>query len=481
MRKPRNFQPPYDENSFREYLQSPVLTLVACWKLVSPTGKVIGATSHTQDLALAGHPEVVFGSATGIVPTAADAEAGLSSAGLELEAIFKDGVLTEEDIASGDWDASKFEVFLVNYKDLEMGELVIFSGNIGEIRTADTRFRAEGRPLSAKASQQVGQLTAEKCNVAALGDARCKVNLDGVALGDGGLIRGFGVVTENGTNVEFFDASRVEPKDYYTNGKVTFTSGGLAGRSMEIKSYESEVVSTVTTIPSDKTWKFSSTLVSNWEKLSYDDSSWLPSVEQQFLGSRPWQLPTNFSEPNLFARPEEIPKWIWSRNTIGQTNAVIAETVYFRYKFTPTTANAVITITADNEFILFVNGVLIGTGTNWNEGFSFGVQLNAAVENLIAVQATNAPAANGTENPAGLIVAIRQNTFSSGTPGGRFVLQNPMSRAIEAGTTYEVIRGCDRTVDTCRNVYGNVVNFRGFPFVPGIEKAYGKKTPIQLN
>lgn len=41
--------------------------------------------------------------------------------------------------------------------------------------------------------------------------------------------------------------------------------------------------------------------------------------------------------------------------------------------------------------------------------------------------------------------------------------------AIEAGVLVEVIEGCDKTIATCAGRFGNAVNFRGEPYLPGID------------
>lgn len=44
---------------------------------------------------------------------------------------------------------------------------------------------------------------------------------------------------------------------------------------------------------------------------------------------------------------------------------------------------------------------------------------------------------------------------------------------VEAGDAFEVRPGCDKTFETCRAKFGNGVNFRGFPHMPGNDRAFG--------
>lgn len=53
---------------------------------------------------------------------------------------------------------------------------------------------------------------------------------------------------------------------------------------------------------------------------------------------------------------------------------------------------------------------------------------------------------------------------------GVITLQQPMANAIAMGDTYSLVAGCDKTLAKCRDTFNNVVNFRGFPHVPGIDR-----------
>ena len=55
--------------------------------------------------------------------------------------------------------------------------------------------------------------------------------------------------------------------------------------------------------------------------------------------------------------------------------------------------------------------------------------------------------------------------------GGVFVLAVPLVSPPRAGDTFTAWPGCNRLHDTCRNKFMNVLNFRGFPFVPDPEAA----------
>jgi uncharacterized phage protein (TIGR02218 family) len=468
MREARNFTTPYDDTSFPEYLSGSTLTLATCWKLVPKIGSPVGATSHTRNLVLSAHSGVTFKSHKGIIPTAADTEAGLGSAGLEIDAIFDDELITEESISAGDWDAAYFEVFLVNYSDLRMGEIVMFAGNIGEIKVMGERFKAEGRPLTAKAGQEVGILTAPKCIVRNLGDSQCKVNLLEPAAGDGGLITLTGTVTAGGSNSQFTDAARTELSDYFTNGIVQFTSGILNGRKAEIKQHIGSSSSSILRIGTDATWKITLAPDFGWQDVSFDDSAWSEAIEQGTYPAQPWGSISGFET-------DTPAKWIWHYDSRTSNDN---STVYFRKTFTPNVTSGTLRITGDNTFTAYLDGVEVGTGDNWQLSQAIPLTFTAGEPHVLAivVQNSTSPAA---VNPGGLLAELRFAPYTPVGSGAIFKLVTPMPRIIPVGTTYIAIRGCDRLPSTCKAVYNNMKNIRAFPYVPGIEKAYDRKPPRQ--
>lgn len=50
---------------------------------------------------------------------------------------------------------------------------------------------------------------------------------------------------------------------------------------------------------------------------------------------------------------------------------------------------------------------------------------------------------------------------------GQFVLWEPCLYNIQMGDAYQVRPGCDKAASTCKDKFGNFINFGGFPSVPG--------------
>lgn len=49
-------------------------------------------------------------------------------------------------------------------------------------------------------------------------------------------------------------------------------------------------------------------------------------------------------------------------------------------------------------------------------------------------------------------------------------LQQAMQHPIAVGDTYTIRAGCDKTLETCKTRFNNVINYRGFPHVPGVDR-----------
>lgn len=54
--------------------------------------------------------------------------------------------------------------------------------------------------------------------------------------------------------------------------------------------------------------------------------------------------------------------------------------------------------------------------------------------------------------------------------GGQISLVLPMPYTVSVGDAYSMTAGCDKRLSTCRDKFLNVINFRGFPHVPGLNR-----------
>ncbi|KAJ7090337.1 hypothetical protein B0H15DRAFT_260486 [Mycena belliarum] len=159
---------------------------------------------------------------------------------------------------------------------------------------------------------------------------------------------------------------------------------------------------TTSTIVSDTTWRFSITVPDDYEQLSYDDNNWTPAVAEGAYGVAPWgqiSIPSADSAPGLSLSQAS---WIWTDEVANGAAPVGARA--FRKTYTPptgqTATSAKIIITADDEYSLYVNSVLVGSGTSWQVAQTYTVDLSPASNVVFAVYAVN------NIGPAGLLAAI---------------------------------------------------------------------------
>lgn len=233
MQTARHYQFPYNAQSLIEHKAGAVLTTALCWLLTpaadSPLDLVVAATNHTRDIVLPHRPTVVFRSAGGLVPTAVDTESGLQSAGLNIQAVFDDDLITEAAIANGDWDGATLELFEINYLALRMGEIVWFAGRLGTIKTQGRTFSAEAKPLTVLSRTKFGRVVRGRCDVRTYADARCGLDITPLTR--------TGTVT-TGTSQDTFRASALAVTHTYADGRIVWTGGANKGRTSHVKTWD---------------------------------------------------------------------------------------------------------------------------------------------------------------------------------------------------------------------------------------------------
>jgi uncharacterized phage protein (TIGR02218 family) len=70
-------------------------------------------------------------------------------------------------------------------------------------------------------------------------------------------------------------------------------------------------------------------------------------------------------------------------------------------------------------------------------------------------------------NNANLAVDVREHRKNGSTV--TLGLWQPMPDTVSTADAFTITAGCDRRFDTCRTKFGNAVNFRGFPHMPGTD------------
>lgn len=174
----------------------------------------------------------------GVSADASDVESTstLEVANLELEGMMVSPSITKADLRAGVWDNAKMMLAVVNAEHTDHGMLQMQVGWIGEVTLDGSKFRAVFNGLKVAYKTGIIEVTSPNCR-AALGDARCKIDLDGSSP----VWKVTGTVGSIDTDdVTIHDAARTEPphpsgQAYFIGGKLTWLTGDNAGLSMEIR------------------------------------------------------------------------------------------------------------------------------------------------------------------------------------------------------------------------------------------------------
>jgi uncharacterized phage protein (TIGR02218 family) len=208
-----------------QHLAGEVMTLASCWQITRRDGVVLGCTDHVRDLEVDG---VTYRAASGYTRTAIRGTADLAVDNLDVESVFSDDGIMEEDLRAGKYDFAEVRMFLVNYQDLGQGILKLRRGWLGEVTIRDSMYVAELRGMTQRLQMTVGEVYAPDCS-ADLGDARCSVDL--AALEESGAV---GTVLD----ATAFTAVLAQPTGWYDGGELAWTGGANAGQTVAVRSWD---------------------------------------------------------------------------------------------------------------------------------------------------------------------------------------------------------------------------------------------------
>jgi uncharacterized phage protein (TIGR02218 family) len=207
------------------HLAGEATTTCHCWKVSLRDGTVLGFTEHDEALTFGG---VTYLAASGFQASESDSETGLAASSGEVAGGFSSEAVDEADLAAGRYDGASVELFLVNWQNPQQ-HLLLKMREIGEVTRAGGAFRAELRSFAHRLSQPQGRVYGRRCD-AALGDARCGVNLD--------AFRGGGAVVSVGQTGRMVVSGLSDFADgFFRQGRLTFTSGVNTGKSFDLDNH----------------------------------------------------------------------------------------------------------------------------------------------------------------------------------------------------------------------------------------------------
>jgi uncharacterized phage protein (TIGR02218 family) len=209
------------------HLDSGTTTLAWCWRLTRNDGTVFGFTDHDRPLTFDG---TTFEPESGFTASEIRSGSDLSVDAQEAEGVLTSTTITETDILDGRWDNATVEIWRVNWSDTTSRTL-LRRGAIGQVRRGRLHFVAEMRSLAHVLGQTIGRTFQASCD-AALGDARCGVDLNAAAFKASGTVvslagdRGFAVSGLSGF-----------AEGWFALGTLHWLTGANTGRKAEVLSH----------------------------------------------------------------------------------------------------------------------------------------------------------------------------------------------------------------------------------------------------
>ena len=232
---PRNVQSPYTAQDFWDRWNS-VNPRMALFVKVTPRSiyakprmDPVGFTTNTRDMTLPAH-EITFRSAAGMIPSEMGQSFG-ETAVMEFQGMYASGIFTAEDVVAGVWNDAKVEIFASPWDDVNLGELVMFTGNLAEFEHYGDYFKAEIRGLSARLSQDTGPVTSRNCRVkfksTACGFTGTTITIDSVSypLTFTSVVSAVGDASTRSVIYVSYDPDEdpLYPPDFFQNGVLTIS------------------------------------------------------------------------------------------------------------------------------------------------------------------------------------------------------------------------------------------------------------------
>ena len=227
--------------ALQAHLDDGTTTLSRCWRISRSDGVALGFTDNDRDLSFDGTD---FEPESGFAASEIRAGSDLAVDAQDATGVLTSDRITETDILDGRGDNAAVELWRVNWANTSQ-RVLLRRGAVGQIRRGRMAFVAEVRSLAHVLGQTVGRTFQAGCD-AALGDARCGIDLENA------VYKGMGVVTDLVRDRTFMAAGLAGfDAGWFTSGTLTWTSGANAGRITEVLSHGlADAIATLTLLES---------------------------------------------------------------------------------------------------------------------------------------------------------------------------------------------------------------------------------------
>lgn len=232
LRVPVNFTGGYTAADLIAHLQLPTTTLCACFIATSELdGTVVAMTSYSSDLiGVPGYVGVTFKRNTGVSSSQLQSESGNAFSQMEASLFLLAAGITEADVNSGKWAHASAVLFITNYEALNMGQLVMQSGYLAEFVQKSPIVTAEIKGLNNCLTAQIGTVTRPECSHDFC-DSGCGLNAADYTVAI--------TLTSVTSQTQFAASALTLPNEYFSNGKVVFSTGPNSNYLLRVDRYDS--------------------------------------------------------------------------------------------------------------------------------------------------------------------------------------------------------------------------------------------------
>lgn len=215
----------YIPPALKAHIEGQTTTLAWLVKLTRQDGFVIGFTTHDKDIMMDG---LRYEASSAILPTSVESTNQMSVDNLDVEGIIDSESLSEEDLLAGKYNGARVDVYECNWADTSQGYIHLRRGTVGEVTIKGGAYTSEVRGMLEPLQKTTGRFYVIECN-AALGDSRCKFDIESLA---------FNATSIGGSIDTVTLASAPQEPGFYAGGRIEFKSDTHTNVTIEIKSDE---------------------------------------------------------------------------------------------------------------------------------------------------------------------------------------------------------------------------------------------------
>lgn len=217
------------------------------------TPPILGFTNHDQAITYGPDEDgdtIAYEAFSGFTNTAQAGKSDLSVDNAEITAFLESDSLEDADLRAGLYDDALIEIRIVNWADLTMGDLLVRSGTLGQVKMKNGLATAEIRGLAYKLTANIGSLYGPICR-AQFGSGKNGIDMNSTWLCQIDVT----LYQQSGTVASSADAETIVPSSgllqvgsatpdaaapagWFDDGLLTFTDGPLEGYQFEIKTWD---------------------------------------------------------------------------------------------------------------------------------------------------------------------------------------------------------------------------------------------------